>query len=225
MGFTKRTAPHKIAGAPVLSIGKHRVTGVTQRRSVFIDPDGVRDCFWSAASAVKVDKSADTAFFEKAVSGHVIHGRIQTHIFNRKIRHMFFHFVESGKETDGVMAFCAGKREQERYICVKGTVIAGELEQGITEIITVKVRIPSPAGIRVRVVTRGHREFRRRKGRKLFFRMFSAGVCMSMYSSAITRNGKGNRRNDSAMDGREDSHTIKKCLEPGFKVKRDILVI
>ena len=108
---------------------------------------------------------------------------------------------------------------------MKGTVIAGELEQGIPEIITVQVRIPSPAGIRVRVVTRGHREFRRRKGRKLFLRMFSAGVCMSMYGSAISRDSKWIRRNDSAMEGREDSHTIKKCLEPGFKVKKDILVV
>lgn len=225
MVFAKRTAPHKIASAPVLPIGKHRATGVTQRCSVFIDPDGVRNCFGSATSAVKVYKSADTAFFEETVSGHVVHGRIQTHIFNRKGRHMFFHFVESGKETDGVMAFCAGKTEQERYICVKGAVIAGELEQGITEIITVKVRIPSPAGIRVRVVTRGGREFRRRKGRKLFFRMFSAGVCMSMYGSAISRDSKGIGRNDTAMDGGEDSHTIKKCLEPGLKVKKDVFVI
>lgn len=65
MGFTKRTAPHKIAGASVLPIGNHRVTGVTQRRSVFIDPDGVWDCFGSATSAVKVDKSTDTAVFEE----------------------------------------------------------------------------------------------------------------------------------------------------------------
>lgn len=41
MVFFKRTAPHKIASAPVLPIGKHRETGVTQRRSVFIDPDRV----------------------------------------------------------------------------------------------------------------------------------------------------------------------------------------
>lgn len=133
---------------------------------------------------------------------------------------MFFHFLESGKETDGVMAFCAGKTEQERYICVNGTVIAGKLEQGITEKITVQVRIPSPAGIRVRVATRGGREFVRRKGRKLFFRMFSARVCMSMYSSAISRDSKGIGRNDSAMDGREDSHMIKSFWSLDSKLKR-----
>ena len=97
--------------------------------------------------------------------------------------------------------------------------------EGITKIILVKTRVPSPAGIRVRIVARGEGKFFRRKRGKLLFRMFAVGVCVSMYSSAIPRDRKGIGRNDSAMEGREDSHTIKKCLEPGFKVKKDILVI
>lgn len=66
---------------------------------------------------------------------------------------MFFHFLESGKETDGVMSFCTGKTKQEGNIRAEGTVIAGELEQGITKIILIKDRVPSPAGIRVRIVS------------------------------------------------------------------------
>ena len=66
---------------------------------------------------------------------------------------MFFHLLESGKETDGVMSFCAGKTKQEGNIRAEGTVIAGELEQGITKIILIKGRVPSPAGIRVRIVS------------------------------------------------------------------------
>ena len=38
-------------------------------------------------------------------------------------------------------------------IRAEGTVIAGELEQGITKIILIKGRVPSPAGIRVRIVS------------------------------------------------------------------------
>ena len=153
MVFSKRAAPHQIAGTPVLPIRDHGAAGVTQRRPVFVNPDGVRDDFGPAAFAVKVDKSPDTAFLQETVSRHIVHGRIQAHIFNRKGRHMFFHFVESGKETDGVMAFCTGKTEQERYIRAEGRVIAGELEQGITKIILIKGRVPSPAGIRVRIVS------------------------------------------------------------------------
>ena len=118
--FSKRAAPHQIAGTPVLPIRDHGAAGVTQRRPVFVNPDGVRDDFGPAAFAVKVDKSPDTAFLQETVSRHIVHGRIQAHIFNRKGRHMFFHFVESGKETDGVMAFCTGKTEQERYIRAEG---------------------------------------------------------------------------------------------------------
>lgn len=138
---------------------------------------------------------------------------------------MFFHFVESGKETDGVMPFCTGQTEQERHIRAEGTVIAGELEQRIAKIILVKVRVPSPSGNRVRIVARGDGEFLRRKRRELLFRMFSAGVCVSMYGSAIPRDSKGIGRDDSAADGRKDSDVIKKCLEPGFKIKKDILVV
>ena len=225
MVFSKRTAPYKIASTPVLPVRDHRAIGVTQGRPVFIDPDGVRDCFGPAAFAVKVDKSADTAILQETVSGHIVHGRIQAHVFNRKGRHMFFHFVESSKETDGVMSFCTGKTEQERYIRVEGTVTAGELEQCITKIVLVKAGVPSPAGIRVRIVARCGGEFLRRKRRELLFRMFSAGVCVSMYGSAIPRDSKGLGRNESAVDRRKDSNVIKKCLEPGFKIKKDILMI
>ena len=47
----------------------------------------------------------------------------------------------------------AVRKLTEWNIRAEGTVIAGELEQGITKIILIKGRVPSPAGIRVRIVS------------------------------------------------------------------------
>jgi len=85
MVFSKRTGPHKVASAPALLIRNHSEAGVTQRRPIFIDPDGVWDCFGAATSAVKVDKSTDTASFEETLSGYVVYGSIQTHIFTERL--------------------------------------------------------------------------------------------------------------------------------------------
>lgn len=48
---------------------------------------------------------------------------------------------------------------------------------------------------------------------------------MSMDSSAIAGDSKGVRRDDSAANGRKDSSMVKKLLESGFKVKKNLLVI
>ncbi len=46
---------------------------------------------------------------------------------------MLFKFMESGKEADGVMAFCSYKVQKEQDIRFRFTVIAGWLEQSVTE--------------------------------------------------------------------------------------------
>ena len=38
---------------------------------------------------------------------------------------MFFHFMESDEEADGIVPFCAGKTQEQGDICPKVTVIAG----------------------------------------------------------------------------------------------------
>lgn len=128
MIFSKRASPHEITNAPVLPIGKHGEAGITQGRTIFINPDVVGNGFRPSAFAVKINKSINTAGFQEAIGRHVVHSGIQIYIFSRKSRHMFFHFMESREEADRVVPFGAGKTEQERHIGVKGTVIAGELE-------------------------------------------------------------------------------------------------
>ena len=46
-----------------------------------------------------------------------------------------------------------------------------------------------------------------------------------MNGSAIARDSKGSRRDDSAAAGRKDGHMVQNCLEPSFKIKKDLLVI
>ena len=52
--------------------------------------------------------------------------------------------------------------------------------------------------------------------------MISVRIGVGMDSSAITRHRKGVRRDEAALDGREDSNMVKKLLEPGFKVEGDV---
>lgn len=46
-----------------------------------------------------------------------------------------------------------------------------------------------------------------------------------MYGSAIARDSKGSRRDDSAADGRKDGHMVKNAWSLASKLKKDLLVI
>lgn len=57
---------------------------------------------------------------------------------------MFFQFMESGKERNGIMPFCAGKAEKQRDIGMQRRVVAGKLEQSISKVKGIKVAVPPP---------------------------------------------------------------------------------
>lgn len=57
---------------------------------------------------------------------------------------MFLQFMESNEEADGIMSFCAGKAQEQRDIGLEFPVIAGQLEQGIAEVILIQAAVPAP---------------------------------------------------------------------------------
>ena len=62
---------------------------------------------------------------------------------------MLFQFMERDQEADGIMPFCTGEAQEQRDVRLKFRIIAGQLEQGVAEVILVQVAVPAPGGIGV----------------------------------------------------------------------------
>lgn len=206
MVFAKTAAPHKTASGFIVAIGEHFISFLADRCPIFIDFDGVRDGFRSSAFAVKVNESTDFSVLEKRISRKVIHSRVKAHIFYREQWHMRFQLMKGDQCTDGIMASGAGETKKQRDVCVQFTVVAGELEQGIAVIILVKVTVPAPGSIGVRIMA-----WCRIIGRTADRRGFTAAPCwggMSMDSRAIAGNSRIFRGNQTTFEGGYNSHKI-----------------
>ena len=149
MFFSIRTAPYEISFAFVLSVWVHGKADITERSSVSVNVYRIRDSFRASTSAVKVNKGTYTAILEETVGGHVIHSRIKAHILYGECRHMLLHFAKGSKKTYRVMPLSAGKAQEERDIRVKGAVMAGQLKE---RKVLIQITVPSPCGIRVRIM-------------------------------------------------------------------------
>ena len=229
MVFSIRTAPHLATnmsfGAVIISVWEHREPGSADRSAVFIYTDVVMDRFGMTAFAVEGDQGTYLPIFEKPVSGKIVHGRIQAYILYRKTRHMFFQLMESNKKGYGIMAFGAGEAEQQRDIRMQYRIVAGKLEQSITKVKGIKVAVPSPGSIRIRIMSWERSIFLRGNSLVRVRQAVSVWVRMGMDSRTVTGYGKRVFGNEAAFKGWEYSDDEKKLLEPCFKVERDILSV
>lgn len=229
MVFSIRTAPHLATnmsfGAVIISVWEHREPGSADRSTVFIYTDVVMDRFGMTAFAVEVDQGTYLPIFEKPVSGKIVHGRIQAYILYRKTRHMFFQLMESNKKGYGIMAFGAGEAEQQRDIRMQYRIVAGKLEQSITKVKGIKVAVPSPGSIRIRIMSWERSIFLRGNSLVRVRQAVSVWGRMGMDSRTVTGYGKRVFGNEAAFKGWEYSDDEKKLLEPCFKVERDILSV
>ncbi len=129
---------------------------------------------------------------------------------------MLFQFMESDGETDRIMPLCACEAQEERDAGFQLTVIAGELEEGIAEVILFKVTVSSPGSIgvgKMAHVIRG------------IFPVVSARTGMGVDSGAVAGKGKVFRWDNAAFDGREDGSMVKEELQPLLKIKRDVFAV
>lgn len=104
-------------------------------------------------------------------------------------------------------------------------IVAGKLEQSITKVKGIKVAVPSPGSIRVRIMSWERSIFLRGKSMVRVRQAVSIWVRMGMHSRTITGYGKRVVGNETAFKGWEYSDNEKKLLEPCFKVERDILSV
>lgn len=123
--FAIRAAPDEVPTGFVITVWSHAQFFLTERSSVFVNGDGVRDGFRPPAFIIQVDKSPDLFSFQQTVSRVIIHGGVQAHVFNGNSRHMFFQFMESDKEADRIMLPCAGEAQGQGDVSPEFTVIAG----------------------------------------------------------------------------------------------------
>lgn len=107
MSLPVRAAPHQ--AVPGLVIAVHAPASGADGGAIAVDSNVVMDDLWMAAFVVKVNKSADFPVLEKLISRKIVHGGVEAHVPDMEGRHMFFEFMEGGKETDRVMAPGAGK--------------------------------------------------------------------------------------------------------------------
>ena len=132
MLFSKRTPPHKITFRFIIAIRNHASPILADRSAIFINFDCVRNRLRTPTLAVEINESAYISVFKQPISRKVVHGRIKAHVFYREGGHMFFQFAESNQCINGIVPFGTGKAEKQGKICMKFTVITGEMEQCIT---------------------------------------------------------------------------------------------
>lgn len=121
---------------------------------------------------------------------------------------MSFQLMKGDQSIDGIMPSGAGEPEKQGNVCVQLAVVAGELEQGIAVIILVKVTVPAPGGIGVRIMA-WCRIIGGTADRRGFTAVSSWGG-MSMDSRAIAGNGQIFRGNQTALEGGNHSDKIEK---------------
>ena len=129
---------------------------------------------------------------------------------------MFFHFMESDEEIDGIMPPCAGKTQEQGDVSPEFRVITGQLEQGVAEVIFFEVTVPAPGSI-------GIREMAQVFGRAI--PVMSARADMCMHGGAVPGNRKVFHWYEAAFHGRQDGGMIEEALQALFKVKRDIFPV
>ncbi len=123
--FAIGAAPDEVPAGFIITVWCHAQLFLAERRPVFVNGDGVRDGFRTAAFIIQVDKSPDISVFEQAVSGVIIHSGVKADVFNRKAGHMLFQFMEGHEEADGVMPPCAGKAQEQGDVGPEFAVITG----------------------------------------------------------------------------------------------------
>ena len=195
MLFPVRAPPHEVSAGLIIAIGNHTPFFLADGCPILVNGYGIRDCFGPPAFIVQVNKRPDSPGFQEAVSGIVVHSGVKAHIFCTDCRHVLFHFMESGKETDGIVPFGTGKAQDEWDVCFEFRVIAGELEKGIAEVILFQIAVPSPGSIGVREMPHVLR---------CAVPVVAAWAGMGMDSSAVAGNSEVFLWDEVALYGRED---------------------
>ncbi len=150
----ERAAPHELSAGFVITVWNHAVSFAADRSAIFINGNGIGDRLRMPGFGIQVNEGAYTVLFEQPVGWIVVHGRIKAHVPGMEAGKMLLKLMESNEKVYRIMSACTGKTKQQGKIHMKLTVIAGELEQGIPEVIFVEVTVPSPGSVRVRVMLR-----------------------------------------------------------------------
>lgn len=209
-----RAAPFASMVGPVIAPVSHAVPGLAQGGALLIHPDGFRDPFGITMLGVEVDKREDPPVFEEFIGSIVIMRGVEADIFHGDVRRMLAEFVESRKETDGIVPSCAGHAEKEGQVQMLFPVMEGKRVKAVAEEIVIQVRIPSPVGIRVGEMAEGRVDCRG-----------AMGAGMGMEAGAVTGDCKVGPRDQAEFEGRPDSGDEEKLLEDGLKIKRDVAAV
>lgn len=209
-----RAAPFASMVGPVIAPVSHAVPGLAQGGALLIHPDGFGDPFGITMLWVEVDKREDPPLFEEFIGSIVIMRGVEADIFHGDVRRMFAEFVESRKETDGIVPSCAGNAEKEGQVQMLFPVMEGKRVKAVAEEIVIQVRIPAPVGIGVGETA---------EGRVVCWPAIGRG--MGMEAGAIAGEGQILRRDQPEAEGGSDSGDEEKLLEDGLKIKRDVAAV
>lgn len=127
---------------------------------------------------------------------------------------MLFQFMERDQEADGIMPLCAGEAQEQGDVRLKFRVIAGQLEQGVAEVILVQAAVPAPGRIGVGEVPQAVRRT---------VPVVAVGAGVGMHGGAVAGDGKVRLWYEATFQGRQDGRMAEKLLQALLKVERDIL--
>lgn len=139
----KWAAPFGRMFAFVISPADHAVPSVAQRGTVCVNGNGIRYGSRPAPVGIQVDKRSDLPFLQEFISGIVVIGRIKAEVPNRNIRGMLPEFMQGNQCIDRIMAFGAGKAENEGEVNLNIRIMVVKMVKGVAEKILVEARIPA----------------------------------------------------------------------------------
>lgn len=101
---------------------------LTDRCTILIYLNRIMDGFRVSPLYIKINEGTDLPAFEERIGWHVIHSRVQTHVFDVELWHMYFQFMKCNQSIDRIMPSGAVKPEKQRKIRVEFFVVTGKVE-------------------------------------------------------------------------------------------------
>ncbi len=186
--------------------------------AIFAKGDVIRGGFRRLSPAVDVDEGVDVPVFQQLVGGDIVMCGIKADIYRGKAKAVAAKVIYGKKEIFTVMAFGIRKLQQEREFDLERAIPAAEHIEGMAEIPGIIATVPSPSGVRVRIMAAA--VVAEGAGRLARCKMPAGRGSMGDQCSAIAGEGKGSGVNEVELEGREDGEEEKDPLEGSLRVFR-----
>lgn len=214
-----RTAPFAAAASGTEAPVDHPVTGLTERSAIRIDGNGIRYGCRPAALGVQVDKRTDLPGFAQMIGGIIVMCRVQAEIPDKDIGIQIPEFLEGNDGADAVMPAGIQDMKMQGKIDFPLFIMEGKQIKRMPEIISFEIAVPSPPGIRVRIMARTGTVLQPVFQAVTDF--VSMRIGMGMDAGSVAGECNPVSGDQTGTHGREQGSQAEKFLKELFVVKRE----